>query len=113
MRAPLLIIILLLYSCDESIAHVPKPTNLVSKDKMVSILIDLSISESYVQNEYHSVLLFHKLLKNCGDDILAKNQVTFEQYSNSLDYYSSQVEPLQEIYTIALDSINLRVEKLK
>ncbi len=113
MRPSLLILILLLCACDESIAHVPKPSNLVSKETMISILIDLSISESYVQSEYHSVLLFHKLLKNCGDDVLAKNHVTFEQYSKSLDYYSSQVEPLQEIYTTALDSINLRVEKLK
>jgi hypothetical protein len=113
MKLSLTLILFFLYACDVSIAHVPKPQNLISKSKMVTILIDLSVSESYIQNEYHSVLLFHKLLKNCGDEILQKNQVSFEQYSTSLDYYSSQVEPLQEIYTIALDSINLRVEKLK
>ena len=76
-----------------------KPENLLSKEKIVSILIDVHILESEIQtlrvSKDSSQLLFNTFEREL-----------FEVYKKSLEYYLEGVKEMEKIYEAVIDSLN-------
>lgn len=101
----LLISIITFCSCKNN--NLPeKPENLISEDKMVHILIDLSILSS-------AKGLNKKIIENNGitpdEYVYQKHNIDSTQFSESNTYYSHFIDEYSNIYVRVKDSL----EKLK
>ena len=106
---PLLAFVLLLTSCYK-INRPEKPKNLISKDKMVAILVDVSLINS---------------AKSVNKKIIEKNGIVPNEYvykthgvdsitfAKSNEYYAYNINEYQEIYLKAKDSLDQLKEHYK
>lgn len=82
------------------------PDDIISKEAMVPILVDVHMLESGIQtknyNRDSSVVLYEIMSKK----IWTKHHVTEEQFRKSILYYAQDAKVLDHIYTIVIDSVN-------
>lgn len=102
----IVLLIVLLSSCVDSIPQKPEPENLVEREKMVAILTDLSILETAYQLKYVQVAKYADQLKIGGDSILNAYKVSFEDFDQSMDFYGSDQEEMTRIY----DDVKAKLE---
>lgn len=102
----IVLLIVLLSSCVDSIPQKPEPENLVEREKMVVILTDLSILETAYQLKYVQVAKYADQLKIGGDSILKAYKVSFEDFDQSMDFYGSDQEEMTRIY----DDVKAKLE---
>lgn len=100
-----LFLISILFSCE---AEEEIPENLISKDSMVNILIDVHIAEGKTTQSglpRDSALAYYRFLE---DEIFEKYDIDSARYNMSMHYYTEQIDVLDEIYEVVLDSLNLK-----
>lgn len=101
----LTILSLVVLSCGNS---EDKPIDLLSKAKMVDILIDIHILESEIQtlrlSKDSSQLLFNTFEKG----VFERHEVNKEVYKRSFEYYLEDVKEMERIYGVVIDSLNYR-----
>ena len=106
----LAIILLTVLSCGES---ENKPDELLPKAKMVEMLIDIHILESEIQNlrirKDSSQLIYNSLER----EIFKNNNVDKGVYLKSFEYYLNDVEAMEKIYDVVIDSLNYMEKSLK
>lgn len=97
-------IILTVISCN--IGAPKKPKNLISKAKMVDILIDAKLlgSATYVNK---NIMQNHGI--DAGNYVFKKHGIDSLQFALSNEYYSYYIKDYEEIYNNVIDSL----EKLK
>lgn len=98
-------VLLLIFSCEDK--NVPqKPQNLISEDKMVDVLIDLSLISS-------AKGINKKVIENNGVTpdkyVFRKHNIDSIQFSESNAYYAYFIDDYSDIYNRVKDSL----EKLK
>ncbi|WNH08338.1 DUF4296 domain-containing protein [Thalassobellus suaedae] len=85
-----------------------KPENLISKDKMVDVLIDIKLLTS-ANNKYR------KILKDSGINhntyVFEKHHIDSLQFALSNEYYAFHIKEYQEIYEKIKDSLE-RLKKI-
>jgi hypothetical protein len=101
------------FSCSDGLDRLPKPDKLMAKDQMVVVMKEMIKLESFVQLRYKNVAEYHKVMIASGDSILKANNVSRELYDNSLDYYGSRQEEMQEIYNEVLDDLTRELGELQ
>ena len=79
-----------------------KPNNLLSKDKMVEVLIDIKLISS-ADNLYKKDLENKRI--NLDDYIFKKHNVDSLRFALSNNYYAYNIKEYEEIYTIVKDSL--------
>ena len=98
---------LLLVSCYK-VEKPKKPENLIAKDKMVHILLDMSILNS-------AKGINKKTLENKGVDlqkhVFEKYGIDSLQFANSNYYYTYQIDEYKDIYVKVRDSLNKLKQK--
>lgn len=105
--------LLVIASCSRSIERVPKPDNLVPRDKMVTVLKEMMKLESHIQNQYGQVSVYHKVMVRSGDSLLSTFQLDRETYEASLDYYGSRQDEMRGIYSESLQQLNEELGNLE
>lgn len=84
------------------------PEGILSKEKMVGILLDMHIAEAQVNtlsiNRDSSRLIFH----HYEQEIYEEHNVADSIYLASYNYYLGQVKDMDEIYSAVVDSLSLR-----
>ncbi|RBP34958.1 uncharacterized protein DUF4296 [Oceanihabitans sediminis] len=99
--------ILLIVSCS-TVDKPKKPDNLLSKDKMVDIIIEMSMLNS-------AKGVNKKLLEQKGIDlqkyIYNKHQIDSVQFAKSNEYYAFNMDDYQDIYAKVKDSLEVLKEK--
>lgn len=88
-------------SCNENENVSPVSPQILGKEKMTAILVDIHIAESAIKLKVDSAYAektFHK--------IFSKHSVTKEQYEQSLKFYVDNPEMLNEIYENVLSEIS-------
>lgn len=84
-----------------------KPEGLVSEDKMVEILIDIHLTEGFVQAlpiPYDSSKKLYPILEQ---QIFEKHDVPDSVYIKSLQYHLKDAKFMERIYERAIDSLSL------
>ena len=84
-------ILLLFFSCSN---RIPKPNNLISKDKMVDVLYDVTILNA-AKNIDKRRLENHGIFPN--EFIYSKHNIDSLQLRESLDYYASDLDEYKSI----------------
>lgn len=92
-------VLLVLISCTDKMDLLPEPANLIPEDKMKSVLKDLVILESHVQQKYVQVNRFYEVMVRSGDSLFADYGYTREQFESSMNYYASNQDKMIEMYT--------------
>lgn len=80
-----------------------KPNNLISKDKMVNILIDLRVLNAITGSDKKKLDSVH--IKNEAY-VYMKYSIDSTQFANSNAYYTSDVSEYESIYSKVKDSLN-------
>jgi hypothetical protein len=83
-----------------------KPKDLIPRDTLVSLLKEITLLESYYQNKFGHISLFHQSLKRVGLNVLNAYHISYNRYERSMDYYGSHLSEMQSIYSQLLDSLN-------
>ena len=87
-----------------------KPKNLISKDKMVDILIDSKlITSASARNK----IVMRDSGLNVNTYVLEKHKIDSLQFALSNNYYAFHVEDYEDIYTKLADSLEELKAKLK
>lgn len=107
-----ILLLFVLFSCNDQIGSKPAPDNLIEKDKFVNIIKELSLVESHVQLKYGHVSRFQETMIMSAKAIFMQYKVTGKQFEASMDYYASRQLEMQEIYTEVLESLNQESGKI-
>lgn len=101
---------IVLFSACNKVKGPKKPDNLISKDKMVEVLIDAKLIGS-------AGSVNKMIMKNKGIDVntyvFAKHNIDSLQFALSNDYYAFYLEDYEEIYNRVEDSLNALKTKFK
>lgn len=106
MKILLLGMVLFIASCSGRIQPPEEPDQLIEPDQMVSILTEMMVLESNVQQRYQHVSNYYKVMTTTGEACLKRHHVTKKQYEASFRYYVSRQAKLQAIYTRVMDKLS-------
>jgi hypothetical protein len=84
-----------------------KPQGLLSEDEMVKILIDIHLTEGFVQSlpiPYDSSKRLYPVLEK---EIFEKHEVPDSVYINSLQYYLRDAVFMERLYARTVDSLSV------
>jgi hypothetical protein len=109
---PGILFYLLIYSCSDNNYSVSKPYNMVARDTLISILKELSIVESHVQDNYIHVGAYKELMKKSGEAILSKYGISPERFERTMDFYGTHQSEMISVYQQVLDSLNKEASRL-
>jgi len=103
-------IFLFFTACSSEPAHIA-PDNLISADKMISLIIDLQILETHYNRQFQQPQLYKNALDSASEFVFEKHSVTKSQFDSSYTFYSFEPTTIYGIYEAALDSINFRLSQ--
>jgi hypothetical protein len=98
---PLYLIGFLLFSC----GHEKTPEGILGEDKMVTVLIDIQLTEGMVSSlpiSYDSSQVLYKLMER---DVFLKHQVTDSVFTKSMLYYLEDAAKMDRMYARVIDSL--------
>lgn len=87
-----------------------KPKNLISKDKMVDILIDAKL---IISASSKNKIIMRDSSLNINTYVYEKHKIDSLQFALSNNYYAFHVEDYEDIYTKLADSLDRLKAKLK
>ena len=90
----------------------PRPADLLPKEKIVQLVVDLQVLEARVENSRLSADSSRALYLVNQKEIFWKNEVTDSAFQRSYRYYSIHGKDLDEIYGAAIDTLGRRELKL-
>lgn len=99
-----IILVLFITSCEEETSD--KPPHLISRDKMVGILVDIHLSDAAFQVRRYSSEQMKKY--NESDiyySVLRKHHVADSVFEKSLIYYSGKPKEYEKIYTRVINRL--------
>jgi hypothetical protein len=99
-----LILVLFIVSCEEETSD--RPPHLISRDKMVGILVDIHLSDAAFQVRRYSSEQMRKF--NESDiyySVLRKHHVADSIFEKSLIYYSGKPKEYEKIYTRVINRL--------
>ena len=110
---PLLVIsvFILLSGCTHNIKESePAPPDLIAKDQMVDILIDLRLMDAVLNSKQRIANDgFQDTLKFYYGSVMEKHGITRERFDKSITYYQRDLKVMDELYEEAIT----RLSKLK
>lgn len=104
MKKSFLILLVLSTACVKPEEH---PADLIPKDSMAQILVNIHISEAKVATRpMHpdSTYLFYEVYKK---DVYKKYKISPERFQKSFDYYLRNLDQMDQIYETVVDSLGL------
>ena len=100
-------------SNEDVIARIPKPENLIPKEKFKEVLTDLIKLEGHVEAQYGTVAKYNQLMITSGDSLLAKYDLDKETFEASMEYYGSHQKEMMQLYDDILDELNKELGDLE
>ena len=90
----------------------PRPADLLPKDKIVQLVVDLQVLEARVENSRLSTDSSRALYLASQKEIFWEHKVTDSTFQRSYRYYSIHGKDLDEIYAAAIDTLGRRELRL-
>jgi hypothetical protein len=106
-RSILLGLIVLFFGCNSN--SVEKPNNLISKDKMVAILYDMSLLEAIKSQNINGGLT----AKMSNDYIYKKYKIDSIQFAKSNKYYASDIAEYKKIVEKVKEKLTAETQKVE
>jgi hypothetical protein len=111
-RKPLPVLVLSVLVCLMACSKPELPNGILTEKQMVNTLMELYITEEKVASlalPYDSV---RKVFPVFSDNVFLKAGIPDSVFRKSMDYYMEYPDQLERIYTAAVDSLNLRIQKM-
>ncbi|AYA35903.1 DUF4296 domain-containing protein [Hymenobacter oligotrophus] len=89
-----------------------RPAQLLPRDRMVRILVDLHLTEARVENAGTSPDTARAMFNRESVALYRRHNTTEAVFRQSMQYYAVHGKDLDEIYGVVIDSINAREVKL-
>lgn len=96
--------LLALFNCQND----EKPSYVLSKDKMVPLLIDLHLAEAFVSSNYPMSDSARFVYKKMEDSTLKAQGIDRASFDSSMAYYKRNIKLMDDIYVSVVDSLSLR-----
>jgi hypothetical protein len=91
------------FSCSKKAVDIPD--DILKKDKMVSVLVDIHFAQAAVGvNQFSDSI--HYTLNDYTSAIFNIHHITRAQYDSSLAFYTANPELLDEIYTDVINELS-------
>jgi len=104
------ILLVLMTACGRSVEK--KPEKLVSREKMIDMLVDLHLAEAaYQTSQYANTMLKNYSESDYYYSILHKYKTADSTFEQSLIYYSGKPKEFEKIYTRVLNRLNEMQQK--
>ncbi len=87
--------------------------NIISKDKMVEILVDFYLVESAIQYNTRFRINTRIFSNYYYKPILEKHKITPEDFHESIEYYSKDIDGIDEIYTEVISILSEKLSEVK
>jgi hypothetical protein len=84
------------------------PEGLIPQDKMISYLIDLHIHETKATSSRMNKDSIRAFFPEVERQLFEKHGIDDSLYLMSFEYYLTEIELMEEIYTAVVDSLSLR-----
>jgi hypothetical protein len=101
-----ILLVFFLVSCEDSSNQVP--SDLLSKEVMVKILIDIHLAEAKVTQTGFPPDTAIKAFQKSKNEILKKNGANPEIFKKSYYYYMNNLQGMDDIYAAVVDSLSFR-----
>ncbi len=85
-----------LHSCNNQPSLLPE--GILSKEKMIEILVDVHLAESSGDSHGFTMMQSNKLVATKYESVMRKHGTTFLQFKTSFDYYMQHPEKFDEVY---------------
>lgn len=85
-----------------------RPSNVLKEKEMVSLIVDMELTEAYVNNEY---TLSKKERDEMGKRVLEKHKVSEETLDTTLAWYGRNIDEYAKLYEKVDEEINKRRKK--
>jgi hypothetical protein len=89
------------------------PKDLLSKETMKEILAESILLESAIQIKYPLSIEYKKRLKKAKESLFKKYGTDAKRFNISFEYYHSDKEKMNEIYSEILDEYSIKKSKKK
>ena len=93
-------------ACTDGVPRYEEPQNLIPREKMVELLSELTKLEAHIQNTYQTIDKYHNSVRLTGDSLLKAKGYSYEEFDESMGYYSSRQDEMIEIYSDVLNQLN-------
>jgi hypothetical protein len=103
-------VLLILLSCNrESPILNSRPSGVLSKEKMIDLLVDINLAESALRVGLpaHNLPSDSIYQKSQFIKVFEKNEVKPDDFDKSLNYYTEHVEDLNEIYLEVINKLSM------
>jgi len=104
-------VLAVLMACGDE-APDPIPADVMEKEDMIPLIVDLQILESHFQRQFGRVDLFKSALDSSSESIFVDHGVDRVIYEKSLNFYAENPDTLYVIYEAALDTINFSLDRM-
>ncbi|HNQ60851.1 MAG TPA: DUF4296 domain-containing protein [Bacteroidia bacterium] len=102
--------LLCLNSCKDNSVIIPD--NILSKEELVPVLVDIQIAQaSQIIFEYSDTIKYS--LKQYQMEILKKKNIPEEKFQQSMKFYSTHPELLQDIYNEVVNELSKKEGELE
>jgi hypothetical protein len=88
-----------------------RPSNVLSRDALAAVLIDLYLAESRVNLQGLPGDSGYKYFVPFEDSLFKKRALNDSLLRHTYQYYLSHPEELEQVYAAVVDSLNLRLQK--
>ncbi len=105
MKKLFLFVLLIVFACGND--EVEPPEGLLSKEKMISFLVDLHLAEAKIDLLRVKSDSARLLFKHYEKYLFEKHHIIDSVYYKSFEYYVKDLETMNEIYSAVLDSLNV------
>lgn len=92
-------------SCSKKEEKIPE--NILSKEKMIKIMVDVQLAEASIQNRNLNMTDSAKMIAaGYYKNLFEKNRVTEQQFRESFLYYSRHLDMLNKIYEEVINELS-------
>lgn len=83
------------------------PENILPKDKMIKVMVDVHIAEAAIQNKYLSLNdSTKKIAAGYYRNLFEKNKITEQQFRESFLYYAHHLDLFNKIYEEVINELS-------
>lgn len=83
-----------------------RPENLIEKEVFTEMILEMQLIEAHLNEVRVDQSIIRDSANNYFQEVFEKHGTSFEDFSNTMDYYASQPEELQGIYDKVLDILS-------
>lgn len=108
------IALIFLASCSSNeIGSVTEPDNLISREKLTTVLIEMVKLEAHVESQHKTVTHYGNVMRESGDSLLKAHNILKKDYEENISYYGAQHALMQDINSDVLDELTKELGDLQ